>query len=300
VSGHRSDVPVAGLLQLALSIIFLGSAWPITKVAITAGAAPLWFATGRAGFSSAAALATLCVLRRLRLPRRADLPALLSVGLLQLAGFFAFTHAAVAWIPAGRTVILSNVTTIFVVPLSLLVLHEAIPPRRWLAAALGLAGAAVLIGPWAIDWSQRTVVIGHIFLLASAFCFALTMIIVRHSPPHLPMLELLPWCFGLATLALLPLALWEGGGIGTWSAPSLWSLVFIGGIAGPVGTWCVMQVAATLPAMVVSVGLLLTPAAGLALSTLWLGEAFGRDLQLGSVLILGGVACAAWPQKRRP
>jgi drug/metabolite transporter (DMT)-like permease len=218
--------------------------------------------------------------------------------LLQLAGFFAFTHAAVAWLPAGRTVILSNVTTIFVVPLSLLVLHEPIPPRRWIATVLGLAGVAALIGLWAIDWSQPDVLVGHVFLLASAFCFALAIIVVRRSPPRLAMLELLPWCFGAATLALVPLALWHGGGIGIWSAPSLWSLAYIGGVAGPVGTWCVMQAAATLPAMVASVGLLMTPAAALVLSTLWLGEAFGADLQLGSVLILGGVVCGAWPQRR--
>jgi drug/metabolite transporter (DMT)-like permease len=113
------------------------------------------------------------------------------------------------------------------------------------------------------------------------------------------MLELLPWCFGVATFALVSLALWRGGGIGSWSAPSLWSLAYIGVLAGPVGTWCVMQVAATLPAMVASVGFLMTPAAGLVVSTLWLGEALGADLLLGSALILGGVAAAAWPRKRR-
>jgi O-acetylserine/cysteine efflux transporter len=300
VSADRTSVPLAGLLQLALSVILLGSAWPVTKIAISGGASPLWFAVGRAGISCVAALATLCVLRRLRRPRRVDMPALLSVGLLQLAGFFAFTHAAIAWLSAGRAVILSNVTTIFIVPMSLLVLHETISPRRWLATVLGVAGVAVLIGPWAIDWSQCEVMIGHLFLLAAAFCYAVTLIVLRYAPPRLAMLELLPWCFGAATLALLPLALWHGGGFGVWPASSVWSLVFIGGIAGPVGTWSIMQAAASLPAIVASVGVLLTPAAGLALSTLWLGEAFGLDLQIGSALILGGVACAAWPQKRRP
>jgi O-acetylserine/cysteine efflux transporter len=299
VNTGRTSVPLAGLLQLGLSVILLGSAWPITKIALAGGAAPLWFAVGRAAISCLAAMTTLCLLRRLRLPRRADLPALLSVGLLQLAGFFAFTHAAIAWLPAGRAVILSNVTTIFVVPLSLLVLHEAIPPRRWLGTALGLAGVAALIGPWSIDWSQRDVVIGHLFLLGAALCYALTLIMLRYCPPRLTMLELLPWCFGAATLGLLPLALWHGGAVGAWSAQSLWSLIFIGSVAGPVGTWSIMQAAAVLPAMVASVGVLLTPAAGLAISTLWLGEAFGLDLQIGSVLILGGVACVAWPRRRR-
>jgi drug/metabolite transporter (DMT)-like permease len=298
VSTDRTSVPIAGLLQLALSVILLGSAWSITKVAVAGGAAPLWFAVGRVGVSCLTAMATLILLRRVRLPRRADMPALLSVGLLQLAAFFALTHEAIAWLPAGRAVLLSSVTTIFVVPLSLLVLHEPIPPLRWVATALGLAGVAALIGPWAIDWSQRDVVIGHLFLLGAALCYAVTLIVLRRAPPRLAMLELVPWCFGAATLALLPLALWRGGGFGVWPASSLWSLAFIGGIAGPVGTWSIMQAAAVLPAVVSSVGVLLTPAAGLAIATLWLGEVFGPDLQIGSALILGGVACAAWPRKR--
>jgi drug/metabolite transporter (DMT)-like permease len=97
---------------------------------------------------------------------------------------------------------------------------------------------------------------------------------------------------------LLPLAALHGGGIGVWPAPALGAMGYIGAFAGPVGTWCVMEAAASLPAMVSSVGLLLTPAAGLLLATWWLGEALGVDLLAGTALILGGVGFAAWP--RRP
>lgn len=291
---RASTIPPEGLLQLLGSIVLLSSAWPITKVALAAGATPAWFAVGRAALSGVAAFAALGLLRRLRLPGRRDWPALFGVGLGQLAAFFAFAHEAVAYVPAGRTTILCNVTTIFVAPLSVLVLREAIPARRWAAAGFGVAGAVVLMGPWAIDWNAPGVLLGHFYLLGAAFTFSLAIVIVRARPPALSMLQLLPWCFVVATLALLPLAL-RHGGIGTWPAASLWSMAYIGGFAGPVGTWCVMEVAANLPAMVASVGLLATPAAGLALSTWWLGEPFGPDLMAGSALILAGVAVAAWP-----
>ncbi len=295
---RAGGIPPAGLVQLLGSIVLLSSAWPITKVALAAGATPAWFAVGRAALSGVAAFAALGVLRRLRLPGRRDLPALFAVGLGQLAAFFAFAHEAVAYVPAGRTTILCNVTTIFIAPLSVLVLREAIPARRWMAAGLGVAGAAVLMGPWAIDWNAPGVLLGHVYLLGAAFTFSVAIVVVRGWPPALTMLQLLPWCFVVATLALLPLAL-RHGGIGTWPAASLWSMAYIGGFAGPVGTWCVMEVAATLPVMVASVGLLATPAAGLALSTWWLGEPFGPDLMAGSALILAGVAVAAWPGRRR-
>jgi O-acetylserine/cysteine efflux transporter len=291
-------IPTSGLAQLAGSVILLSSAWPITKTALADGAAPLWFAVGRAGFSCIVAFIVLGLLGRLRLPVRRDLPAMFSVGLLQLAAFFAFAHAAVAWVPAGRTAILSNVTTIFVVPLSLLVLREAIPPRRWAAAALGVGGTVVLMGPWAIDWSAPGVLVGHVFLLAAAFCFALSMTVVRALPPRSSMLQLLPWCFAVGTAVLVPLAWWHGGGIGIWSGRAVASIAYIGLLAGPVGTWCVMQAAASLPAMVASVGFLMTPAAGLLMATWWLKEPLGADLLVGSGLILGGVAFAAWPQRK--
>jgi drug/metabolite transporter (DMT)-like permease len=291
-------LPALGLAQLAASVVLLASAWPVTKQAITLGASPIWFAVGRAGFSALVALLLLAAMRRVRLPGRRDLPALLGVGLLQLAAFFAFAHLAVAWVPAGRTAVLSNVTTIFVMPLSMLVLKEHIPPRRWLAAGLGVVGVVVLMGPWAIDWSKPDVLIGHVFLLAAAAAFSGAIIIVRRFPPRLSMFQLLPWCFGLATCVLLPLAALHGGGIGVWPAPALGAMGYIGAFAGPVGTWCVMEAAASLPAMVSSVGLLVTPAAGLLLATWWLGEALGVDLLAGTALILGGVGFAAWP--RRP
>ncbi len=288
-----------GLVQLGGSVLLFSVAWPVTKAAITAGASPLWFAAGRAGFSGLTAAIVLALLGRLRVPTRRDLPAVLSVGLFSLAGFFALSHAAMAWVPAGRTAILSNVTTIWIVPMSVLVLREHIPPRRWLAAASGLAGVVVLMGPWAIDWSSRNVLIGHLFLLGAGLGFAIAITVVRHLSPQGPMLPLLPWCFGLATFVLVPLAWLEGGGLGTWPAPSLWAMAYIGALAGPVGTWCIMGASASLPSMVASVGFLATPAMGLFLSTWWLGEPLGPDLLAGAALILGGVACAAWPGRRR-
>ena len=144
------------------------------------------------------------------MPGRADLPALAAIGALQLAGYFAFAHVAVAWVPAGRTAILANTTTIWIVPLSLVFLHEQIPPRRWVAAGIGLAGVVVLISPWAIDWTSPPVLIGHAFLLLASLCWSVAIIVTRAARPSLSMFELLPWCFGLASLLLLPLVLYGG------------------------------------------------------------------------------------------
>ncbi len=236
---------------------------------------------------------------KLHVPHRADLPAMVAIGVFQIGGYFALSHEAVAWIPAGRTAILANTTTMWVVPLSLIFLHEHIPLRRWLATGFGLAGVVVLMSPWAIDWTSGSVLIGHGFLLGASLSWSVAIIVTRAATPRMSMFELLPWCFAIASVMLVPLIMWHAphGSLGT--NPASWAaLAYIGLIAGPFGTWCVMQATATLPTVVSSIGFLTTPAISLLLANLFLGEPFTVDLLLGSGLIIGGVGFAAWPGRR--
>jgi drug/metabolite transporter (DMT)-like permease len=295
----RQRATGAGFIQLAVSVILLSSAWPLTKIAVENGSTPIWFAEGRAVLSGAAVAIILAVQLRLRVPRREDLPALVAVGVGQLGLYFAFAHEAVAWVAAGRTAILANTTTIWVVPLSLAVLRERIPRRRWMAAGFGLAGAAVLTSPWAIDWSSRNVLVGNAFLLAASLSWSVAIIVTRAATPRSTIFELLPWCFAVSALMIAPLMAWHApqGSIGdsliSWAA-----LAYIGLIAGPFGTWCVIQATALLPTVVSSIGFLTTPAVSLLLANVLLGEPVTADLLAGSALIIFGVACAAWPVRR--
>lgn len=299
--GAVSDaIPLAGLPQLAASLVLLSSAWPLTKVALSAGSTPLWFAEGRAVLSGLAAFGLLAALGRLRLPGRPDWPALLAVGGLQLGAYFAFAHQAVAWVPAGRTAILANTTTIWVVPLSLLFLHERIPPRRWLAAGVGLAGVAALVNPLAIDWSSAGTVAGHAFLPAAALSWSVAIIVTRAAKPALSMFALLPWCFLVGSAVLAPVAWWHAAGGTLGTRPGSWlALAYVDLAAGPLGTWCVMQATASLPALVSSPDFLTTPAVSLILAGAFLHEPVTPDLLLGSALIMGSVGIAAWPGRRR-
>jgi drug/metabolite transporter (DMT)-like permease len=297
---NNTTLPVVGIVQLLVSVVLLSSAWPLTKIALARGTTPLWFAEGRAVLSGATALAIVAARGRLRIPRRSDLAAIAAIGGLQLAGYFAFAHVALSWVPAGRTAILANTTTIWIVPLSLIFLRERIPPQRWLAALAGVAGVVVLINPLAISWTSPPILIGHAFLLLASLSWSVAMIVTRAARPSLSMLELMPWCFGLASLLLLPLVSAEAprGTLGT--APACWaSLAYIGFVAGPIGTWCVVEATAKLPTMVSSVGFLTTPAISLMLANLLLGEPFTADLLAGSALIIGGVALAALPGRPR-
>lgn len=286
----------AGLSYLAAAALLLGASWPLTRYAFLQGAGAAWFAFGRAGSSAIVSTLLLLAMGRLRRPCRRDLPALFAIGLLQLAGFFALSHAALAWVPAGRTALLANCTIVFTVPLSLLVLRERISGRRWLAAGLGLAGIAVLTGPWSIDWAAPHLLTGHAELMGASLCWALAMLIVRRYPPAMSMLELLPWSFSLATVALAPIA-W-GHDPGVWPPSAVMPLLLVGTLIAPAGTWCIMQAQVMLPIVVASVGFLAGPALGVLLASVFLGEALGLDMLLGAGLILAGAGIAA--TKGRP
>ena len=280
----------AAIAQVLAAVVLFGGAWPITKAAL-ANATPMWFAAGRAGLATFATIVLLAFLRQLSLPKRQDWPTVLSIGVLQLGGFFAFVHAAVALVPAGRTAILSNVVTYWVIPLSVLILGEQVTPRRWLSAGIGISGAVVMAGPWAIDWSGAALV-GHLMLLAGGLSWSLAIIASRRWPPVTPMLRLLPWCFGVATCVLGPLALAlePSGGI---RGPSWPFMLYIGFIAAPIGTWCVIEIGRHLPGAISSVVLLAVPAFGVLVSTLWLHEVLGWDIMLGGGLIMASVVVAA-------
>jgi len=311
----RQTLSRLGLTQLFISVALLSSAWPLTKIALQHGAAPLWFAEGRSVLSGLTVVALLAPRGRLHLPRRADLPVVAAVGMLQLGLYFALSHLALVFVPAGRTSVLANTTTVWVVPLSLLVLHERIPPRRWIAALLGVLGIGVLISPWAIDWSAPGVLLGHALLLGAALSWAVAIIVLRRCHATSTMFELLPTCFLIAAAMLLGLILVEAPahGVAPWIIPGIpkplapgiggigndpiaWAaLGYIGFIASPLGTWCVIEATRLLPTVVSSIGFLATPAVGIVLSNLLLGEPFTPDLLSGSALILGGVAVAIWP-----
>jgi drug/metabolite transporter (DMT)-like permease len=284
---------------LAASVVLLSSAWPLTKQALAAGTTPLWFAEGRAVLSGLTAVVVAAGLGRLRVPDRQDWPAVLAMGGLQIGAYFALAHEAAYFVAAGRTAILANTTTIWIVPLSLVFLHEAIPARRWVAALTGLAGVAVLINPLSIDWSAPGVLIGHLFLLGAALAWSIAIILVRARGPSRPMLELLPWSFLVGALVILPLLLWHApvGTLGP-SGVSWWALGYIGLLAGPFGTLFVMQAQASLPTMVSSIGFLMTPAISILLANFLLREPLTPDLLLGSALIMSGVLVAAWPRSR--
>jgi O-acetylserine/cysteine efflux transporter len=278
------------LQLLLIAVVLFGGVWPLTKHALLDGTA-LWFGFWRAGLAVISASLVLALLGRLRLPARSDWPATLALGGLQIGAFFAFAHAAIELIPAGRTAILGNVTIFWLVPLSVWLLTERVSPMKWFAAGVGLLGVTVMMGPWAIDWSAPGVLRGHLWLLGASLAWSVAIIVLRKRPPRAPLVELLPFAFLIGAAILAGVAWFKEpqGGLGAGAWPYA---LFIGLFAAPIGTWAISEGTRHLNAVVASLGVLMVPVFGVALATLWLGEPLGWDLLVGGGLIVLSVLLA--------
>jgi drug/metabolite transporter (DMT)-like permease len=279
------------ILLIAVPVVLFGFGWPVNKIALEF-ATPLWFAAGRAILSAAMSFAIVLALGQWRRPAWQDLPIILSVGVLQLASFFALTNLGLYFLPAGRSIVLSSVTTLWLVPLALLV-GERIPPLRWLGVAAGLAGILALANPWSLDWQAPGIAFGHGTLLLAALCWAIAILHARRHVWRLTPLQVLPWQMLVATVLLVTIAALAdpAGGI-EWTLPAIGGLVYVGAVAGPLASWAAVTVARDLPSVVSSLGFLAIPALGLFLSTTLLGEPLTWSLGIGSTLIGTGVVLA--------
>jgi O-acetylserine/cysteine efflux transporter len=288
------------LALLALVVVLFGASWPIMKVGL-ADATPLWFAFGRATVMASCVFAFIALTERIAIPEAHDWPLVVSVGLGQMAVFFAFSHVGLQHLPAGRGVVIAYSTPLWVIPMSWLLLSEKLGARDVIGCALGVAGLVALLAPDIAAFGSSAGLVGGLWLIGAAFGWALAIVHSRRGGWRGSALQLLPWQMGLAAgcLLLAAVLLEPGGSIAPTHASAL-ALLALGVGIGPVGAWGASAISRALPAPVSAVGFLATPLIGVVISTLWLREPLGWEIVTGGTLMLAGLALAATRPWRRP
>ena len=269
-------------------VVVWGSNWSIMKVGLQY-IDPYWLAAGRILIALVASIVLLLVLGRLRRPHRQDMPIILGVGLMQFAGFMTLIGLGLEYVQAGRAAILAYTTPLWVTPVAAIVLKERLTPSKLLGVVVGLTGLMILFNPLAFDWSDRNVVLGNAYLLLAALIWALSIVHVRYHTWHATVLELLPWQLLVALVVVLPIAFVLATRPITWNLTSVLVLAYNGLLATAYAQWASVRMTQLLPAVTVSVGLLIVPVAGLGMATWWLDEPFTWALGLGMLLIISGI-----------
>ena len=287
----------AGLAWLAVVVGAWGLTWPVSKV-ILASVPPLWAVAFRCAIGTVAMIAIGLGARRLALPPRADVPVLAGIALLHMAGFGLLASVGLQLVPTGRSVVLAYTTPLWVAPGASLFLGERLTARRALGVGIGLLGLAALFNPLALDWSARGAVLGHLVIVAAALLWAASILQIRGHRWRSAPLDVLPWSLALATVVTSLVALVvEGVPRVAWSGRLAAMLLYAGVPGTALAYWATAMASRALPAVTTSLGLLATPVVSVVIATLWLGEPVTLSLVSAIVLILGGVALGAIPER---
>jgi drug/metabolite transporter (DMT)-like permease len=277
------------LCILFVAIIIWGGNWPIMKAGLN-HITPFWFSMMRFALGGAALFAFQIATKSLYIPKKKDLPLILSIGLIQMMVFTVLGSIAMTQVDAGRSAILAYTTTLWILPLSVLFFRESLSKSQLLGALLGLIGVVVLFNPLTFNWNDQTILIANGLLLLAALCWSLCILHLRHSKSKATAYQLAPWQMLTATVPLIFIAYWiEGPFTGDGSA-SFWKIcLYLGPLATAFCFCAVNGASRLLSGTFISTSMLGVPVTGLLFSSFFLNEPLTLPLITGTLFICGGI-----------
>lgn len=283
-------------LLFAIIIFVWGLSWPVGKLGLQY-IPSIWYAGYRLLIGALSMFVVVIVMGKFILPRKADIPIILTMGLLQMGLFMLLINIGLSHVDAGRSAVLVYTTPLWVMPLSLF-FKERAGLLKWLGFVLGMAGVIVLFGPWGIDWSNHLQLMGNGILLLASLCWAISILCARYMKwPHSP-LELTPWQLLLGTIPVMAVAFFAQPHAAIhWNHVLIFSLLYNGVLSTAFAYWGTMLISKELPSVTVSLSLLVIPLVGLLFSVLLLHEPITLSFVLAIIFIVGGLCSVALEKK---
>ncbi len=183
-------------------------------------------------------------------------------------------------IPLADMTAIGFTTPLFVMIGAYLFLGEVMRWERWLAAAVGMCGVLIVVGPQL----SASGGVYHLIMLASAPMFAASFLITKALTRHERAGVILMWQAITVSLISLPLALWA------WQWPSAWQWLgfLLCGVLGSAGHYALTK-AFSLADISATQGLRFLDLVWSAL----MGWLIFADVPTGTTLIGGAVICTA-------
>lgn len=283
----------------ALIVLLWGFSWPASKLGV-AYMPPIWFAAGRLAIGTICMFAFLLASGKFVVPKRKDLPLIITIGILQMGLFMALMSVGLYYSGAGRAAIIVYSTPLWVVPIAILFFGEQVRPLKLIGLLLGLVGMFTLLNPWQLDWHNKNLILGNALLLLASISWAGAMLIARYATWHNSALALIPWQLLVGTIPVILVALYfEPHPHIEWHWDLLAIMFYIGVLVTAVGYWGTMLISKSLPVVTTSLCFLATPIIGLLSSAWFLHEPISSDLIIAMTLIILGLVCVALSGRRK-
>lgn len=302
--GRRLTRPAIYLL-LATVVLVLGLNWPIMATALES-ITPIWMGVFRVAGAAAVVTTIGAVQGKMSVPPRRDLPMIVSLAVFRLAAVFVLVFTALELVPPGRSSVVVWTTSLWTVPIAAVFLGERMSGRRWVGLALGVGGVVVLFEPWAFDWEEPGVALGHALLILAAITNAATAVHIRGHRWTITPLEAIPWQLLGAAVPLVPLALIvDGPPVIDWTPQLVWIVLYQGMLATGIAFWAQIVILRNFSAVSTNLTLMAVPVVGVVSSAVLLGEDVTTALGIGLVLVIAGVALnllsdSATPEEIQP
>ncbi len=223
-------------------------------------------------------------------PNRRGALALLGVGFIgfgiSVGAQFVGTDKSTAFNGA----LITSAAPAFILLFAALILREKLTVQRIAAVILATIGVIVIIDPANVNFSSDTFV-GDIALAFAALTWGLYSVLVRRVSGQYDTLVVSLYAMLGGLILTIPAAAQELSvrPIGAVDGPILLGVLYLSVIAMALAMWLWNRAFALVEASIASLFFFAQPLVGGLLSVLVRGQALTPNLQLGSILIIGGV-----------
>ncbi|MEX5562266.1 EamA family transporter [Pseudophaeobacter sp. 1A16562] len=234
-----------------------------------------------------------------RLPPLNWVPKLMVLGALNFSLFWSFLFLSAYRLPGGVAATLGAIQPLVVVFLSALVLQSPIRPASLLAAALSIAGVALLV----LTPAAKLDMIGVLAGLAGALSMAAGVVLTRKWQPPVPPLTFTAWQLTAGGILLMPVTLLAVPEVPVFTAENILGLAYMSLIGGALTYILWFRGLSRIEPSAVSLLGVLSPLTAVILGWLWMQETFSIYQLTGAIFALFSVwlgQAAAKPARPRP
>ena len=293
---RASTRDVKALAATAISLMLWGSAFGGIRAALAAY--PPGELVLLRFLIASAALAIWALISKMPLPKLRDLPGMVGLGILGIAGYQIALTFGQQTITAGASGLIITVAPVFMALLGRIFLNERLAILGWLGMLVSFAGVVVVSfgeSGGTLGWSPGVGLVLFATFASSVFFVLQRPYLERYSPFQMTAIGI--WA-GTALMAVL----WLPGLIpAVRHAPlaSTLAIVYLGVLPGALAYVAWAYALSKMPASLLGISIYLEPPIAIAVAFVWLGELPSWLTILGGVIAIGGVVISSlWGRAR--